>query len=239
MANALALASDNPLAALTNTEDNGVLPQDKLNYVGFYSKRSDAAIDIAQQVQGIAEGEPYVHTANGFKRVNSFGLTGSTFRYWCRLDTEYKIVEASLTDPGRGSDLKEHLMAPTIAYTPDGAYPCLTTFRPTKVKAALDLINGQRKAEDDACKAAGPVGKQLTALPVPMRIVGEADVIHKTSKAGFKYQLVRCTTRLLSDKECEMLAAVLNDPDFGETCARINDSYNARKDMVTKVASEA
>lgn len=237
MANALALANDNPLLALTQQESD-ITAQESLNYIGFFSKKSEAALEIQTDVKGIAEGEPFLKTKTGFLPITSIGLTGPTFHYWCELDTDYNVVAASLTDPGRGSNMKEHVLAPTIAYTPKGAFAALTTFRPTKAKAAFDIVNGIAGATDEKCKAAGPVGKELAKLPPALRVVGEADVIHKTSNAGFKYQLVRCRTRLLSDVECEALATALNDDEFNETVAKITESYTARKNMITKVAEE-
>ena len=236
--NALALPADNPLIAMTQTETS-VEAQISLPYVGFYSRRAEKAMEIASDCRNIQEGEPYLSTPSGsFKPVTSIGLIGPTFRYWAKLDNDYKVAEASVVDPGRGTALKEHVLAPILAYTAEGVTPTLSTFRPTKVKACLDLVNGVARGTDEACKEAGPIGKQLTNLPQPLRTVGEVEVLNKTSaSSGFNYQLARCRTRLLSDVECESLGGALNDQEFNETCAAIQSSYDRRKEMITKVAN--
>lgn len=237
--NAFAVRSNSPLAAMATTEESNVEAQGSTPYVGFYSKRAEKAIDVAQQVKGIAEGEPYLSKPDGsFAAVTSIGLVGPTFRYGCKLDTDYKITEAVVGRPERDSGLKEHVLAPILAYTKDGVTPTLTTFRPTKLKAALDLVNGNQRATDDACKDAGPVGKQLAKLPQPLRTVGDVKVLHKTSQStGFAYQIARCETRLLSDVEAEHLANALNDQEFNELCAQIQSSYEMRKSMIESVAA--
>lgn len=238
MANAMTLAASNPLAMMATSEST-IEAQVKLPYVGFFSKRADKAVEIGADCKGIQEGEPYLSKPDGsFAPVTSVGLIGPTFRYGASLDSNYKITEACIGEPPRGDSKKDHVLAPLLAYTADGVTATLSTFRPTKVRACLDLVNGVARASDETVKAAGPIGKQLAALPQSLRTVGDVDVINKTSQAGFNYQLARCRSRLLSDVECEALGKALNDEDFNATCAAIQTAYDHRTQMITKVAEE-
>lgn len=237
----LTLAVDSPLALLTaTTEDNAAQADRKSSYVGFFSKKSESVVEISMACPGIQDGQPYCFDGTKYKFVNSLSLVGPTFRYFGQ-SVDNKLVRASLIEDRGDRDMKECVVAPVLAFCGDKVIPTLSNFRTTKAKVVSDLLGGQAKASDDkTVAAAGPIGKQLTKLPVALRVAGEIDTFAKTSQPNakgetFGYTLARARTRLLNDVELQALMNALTDADFNDSVALITESYNRRKEVVTKL----
>jgi len=238
MANALTLPSDNPLAQMATNETPEV--PDSLAYVGFFSEKAAKALDIQTALGRLANGDPYVQLSDGtYKKVTAVGLIGPSLRYWCKLDQDFRISEATTSDPGRGSGLKEHVLLPMLAYTSDGVYPTMTTLRTSKTKILQDLAKGVKGATDDSLKGGGPIAKQLVKLPQALRVVGTIETMQKPCASGYTCYVGRANARLLSDTELEFLANALVDQTFNEECAKVQTVYTKRSDMIKAVEAGA
>ena len=236
----LVVASDSPLALLTQVEDSTSELQAKSStaYLGFYTPKSKSMLEINQAVSGIKNSEPYIHDGSKFCAVDSISLVGPTLHYFERVDNTNKIIEASLT---RSAGLKEAVLAIVLAYTEDRVVPVLATFKTSKTGAATDLVAARKNAEDDAHVAEqGPIGKQLVKIPAALRVAGPIDLIAKTTNPNkdgetFNYHIARCRARLLNDVELQALMNALNDVEFNEKVTSITESFEARKAHVLKV----
>ena len=238
---ALTLASDSPLALLTQEPESNLQAKAKIAYVGFFTKKSKSVLEINQAIPSIRDGQPYLHDGTSFAPVDSLSLVGPTFQYWEQVDNTNKIVAASLTkDP----TMKEAILAICLAYSGDRVVATLATFKTSKTDVATDLINGRAKAlDDDHVAKQGPIGKALVKLPAALRVAGPIDLIAKTTKPNkdgqsFDYQIGRCRVRLLNDVELQALMNGLNDADFNATVTNITEAYESRKAHVLQVAGE-
>lgn len=244
MADDLTLAGDNPLALLQEETKGSLVPQSKLSYVGFHTKKSEHAIDIAAAIPSIVEGEPYLFDGTQYRKVDSLSLAGPNLHYWAELDDDHKIERASLTLDRSDRDLKEAVLAIALAYCDGQVYPAMSTFKTTKAPAAKDLVNARSRFDDsDKVAESGPIGKQLAKLPVSLRIAGDVDVLNKKTKPNekgktFPYQIARCRTRLLNDVETQALFLALNDDEFNDKVRSLTELYNSRVAMINKVANE-
>ena len=229
------IPKDSPLALIQEDDQSNLTPSAKLAYCQFYSKKSEAAIDVAMAIPGITEGEPYLFNGVSYEKVDSIGLAGPCFQYFAELDSDYKVTRAQLHEDRGDRKLREAVLAITLAYVGDKVVPALMTFRTTKCKAAKDLVNARSKfADAEFVASQGPIGKQLAQLPTSLRIAGDVDVINRKSRPDsegqtFSYQIARCRARLLSDVEAQALLTALSDDGFNKAITDLTGSFNSRK----------
>ena len=114
------ISADNPLAALLGAGDDCNLEaQEATSYVGFYSQKSAKALEIAQGVPGISEGEAYLCDGGNFFPVDSIIFAGPVFKYFAEKDDDGKILRASLKGDWDDKDLKEAVIALVFAVSGD------------------------------------------------------------------------------------------------------------------------
>ncbi len=203
-------------------------------FMGFYSKKSNRALEIKQAIPSITEGCPFVgYGIDQYKLVDAIQVMDGQRKYFSKSDGEGNVIAASETNSDETPN--EMILANVLVYTSDAIIPTTTTFRGTKSRCVSDFVKGAMATTREGwVDEQGPIGKRLVELPPRLRVVGTITLQQKTSKGGFMYHLGRCKCSVLDDSQVELLIGALNDEKFNAEFLRSQAGAKGRWDYLVR-----
>lgn len=219
-------------------------------YIGFLhpKTRVDQAEAVTEAMGAVPHGQAYLRNGDEFidpgKRAS---VLLAEFRCWA--DYSWgdgpKLEEASLEDPGEGSDLKECyiVLTLTLGQTVDEA-PVVAVSRMLKSQCAWvsDVVTAIKRAAKPETLAKvstthPALGAALTKVPPRFRVA--ATIRGRLKGSGDSaYAQTRARAPLFDANNWPLLGAALADPETQAAMAAGLDEFRARRDELIEKSRE-
>jgi len=206
--------------------------QSSFPWLGFYSHKSNRAVDIANDIGGITDGQPFVCKGDEYANAAQAGVqVVDSWTYYAKMDSQGNITRLSET---KDEGLKEQRLCAMLVWLDGEIVPTITTLRSAKCRLATDLAGAARKTDAKGWESGDVLKTELRKLPARLRVIGKLHVSQRTSRDGNVYTVARALTSSLDHNQAQQLATALSDAAFAERLDEMGELFRNRRDYLLK-----